>query len=124
LGLVIIIIHVDDCYTIGHKPAIKQVIQQLNQNGLKLKVSEDAEDYLEHQHSIGVNTNLELNPDQGPTVNNAQMCRAKRENTIAQHQLGNQLGKGTQVAYGDQLRSNHHNNRNMAQKPESGYAHN
>jgi hypothetical protein len=45
-GMVIIIIHVDDCYTVGHAGAIQSVIKEIESNGLKLKVSDDATDYL------------------------------------------------------------------------------
>jgi Reverse transcriptase (RNA-dependent DNA polymerase) len=45
-GRVIMVIHIDDCYVIGDKPAIKQFVQELEQHGLKAKVSPAATDYL------------------------------------------------------------------------------
>jgi Reverse transcriptase (RNA-dependent DNA polymerase) len=37
-GKVVIAIHVDDCYTIGSEEALQEVIQLIEQNGLKIKV--------------------------------------------------------------------------------------
>jgi Reverse transcriptase (RNA-dependent DNA polymerase) len=46
LGLVIIAVYVDDCYAIGDKAALLEVIQQMQSKGFKLKVENDLSDYL------------------------------------------------------------------------------
>ena len=40
------VIHVDDCFTIGIKKAIEELIQLINKKGLELKVEHDVKDYL------------------------------------------------------------------------------
>jgi hypothetical protein len=40
------VIHIDDCYVIGDKAAIKQMVEELYKKGLKTKVSPAAADYL------------------------------------------------------------------------------
>jgi hypothetical protein len=45
-GRIIMIVHVDDCYTIGDPQALKTLEKELNNKGLKLKVSNLASDYL------------------------------------------------------------------------------
>ena len=46
LGIVIMVIHVDDCLTIGNKSAIENAIQLIKQKGLELKVENNVKDYL------------------------------------------------------------------------------
>ena len=46
LGLVLIAIYVDDCYAIGHEAALIDTIQQIQDQGLKVKVKNDLHDYL------------------------------------------------------------------------------
>ena len=45
-GLVMMVIHVDDCFTVGIKEAIKDVIRLIEKKGLELKVEYDVKDYL------------------------------------------------------------------------------
>jgi hypothetical protein len=40
------VIHVDDCFTVGHPAAIKEVISLIRKETLELKVSESVTDYL------------------------------------------------------------------------------
>ena len=46
LGIVIMVIHVDNCFTIGNKAAMQETIKQITEKGLKLKVEERVTDYL------------------------------------------------------------------------------
>ena len=45
-GIVIVALYVDDNLMIGHEKAIEEMIVQLEENGLKLKVENDFSDYL------------------------------------------------------------------------------
>jgi Reverse transcriptase (RNA-dependent DNA polymerase) len=45
-GKIIMVVHIDDCYVVGDKSAIKHLVYQLHENGLKTKVSPQATDYL------------------------------------------------------------------------------
>jgi hypothetical protein len=45
-GRVIMIIHIDDCYVVGNRTTIEELVQDLEGTGLKLKVSYNATDYL------------------------------------------------------------------------------
>ena len=45
-GQVFMAIYVDDCLCIGDKEAIKEVIEKMEAEGLKLKIEENLEDYL------------------------------------------------------------------------------
>jgi hypothetical protein len=45
-GKIIMIIHIDDCYVIGNKTTINELVEDLQNSGLKLKVSYKATDYL------------------------------------------------------------------------------
>ena len=49
LGLVMVIIYIDDGYFQGDKPAMDQMIEQLRAEGIKLKVEDSMEDYLSCQ---------------------------------------------------------------------------
>jgi uncharacterized protein YcgL (UPF0745 family) len=44
--MIIMAIHVDDCYIIGKKESIEKVKKQIEANGLKWKMTEDPKDYL------------------------------------------------------------------------------
>ena len=46
LGMVMMVIHVDDCFTVGHKDAIEEVINLIKSKGLELKVDYEVKDYL------------------------------------------------------------------------------
>jgi hypothetical protein len=46
LGIVIIAVYVDDCYAIGEKPALVDMIKSIQNNGLKVKVENNLSDYL------------------------------------------------------------------------------
>jgi hypothetical protein len=46
LGMVIIAVYVDDCYAIGHEPALQETIRLIQLNGLKVKVEDNMTDYL------------------------------------------------------------------------------
>jgi Reverse transcriptase (RNA-dependent DNA polymerase) len=46
LGIVMMIIHVDDCFTIGNRKAIDHVIEEIKKKGLELKVEYNFTDYL------------------------------------------------------------------------------
>ena len=39
-------IHVDDCFPIGNKKAIEEVVQSMQKKGLELKVENKVSDYL------------------------------------------------------------------------------
>jgi Reverse transcriptase (RNA-dependent DNA polymerase) len=45
-GRIILVIHIDDCYVVGDRQAIKLFIKELSDKGLKTKVSPGANDYL------------------------------------------------------------------------------
>jgi hypothetical protein len=45
-GIILMVIHIDDCYVVGKEESLKLLNQQLHQQGLKTKVSPDAKDYL------------------------------------------------------------------------------
>ena len=45
-GKLFLIIHVDDCYVVGHPKAIDHLAKELNDKGLKTKVSKESTDYL------------------------------------------------------------------------------
>jgi hypothetical protein len=44
--MVLMTIHVDDCYIIGKTESIKQVVKDIEKEGLKLKVEFNTKDYL------------------------------------------------------------------------------
>ena len=46
LGIVIIAVYVDDCYAIGHEPALNDMINKIQEQGLKIKVEDEMSDYL------------------------------------------------------------------------------
>jgi Reverse transcriptase (RNA-dependent DNA polymerase) len=46
LGRIYMVVHIDDCYDIGDNLAIKELIKELFDQGLKCKVSPEAVDYL------------------------------------------------------------------------------
>jgi hypothetical protein len=45
-NLTVAVIHVDDCYLIGSNASLDDLIQNLEANGLKIKVELDTKDYL------------------------------------------------------------------------------
>jgi Reverse transcriptase (RNA-dependent DNA polymerase) len=45
-GFVIMVIHIDDCYVIGHRKALRDLVDELYSHGLKVKCSLSASDYL------------------------------------------------------------------------------
>jgi hypothetical protein len=45
-GVVTTVIHIDGCFTIGHKKAIGNVINQIRKKGLDLKLKDNLKDYL------------------------------------------------------------------------------
>jgi hypothetical protein len=44
--MILMAIHVDDCYVIGKTDSIKQIVKDIEVNGLKLKVEYNTKDYL------------------------------------------------------------------------------
>jgi hypothetical protein len=44
--VVIIAVYVDDFYAIGHEPALNNMIDKIQQKGLKIKVENELSDYL------------------------------------------------------------------------------
>ena len=55
--LVYIALYVDDNLLVGHPEAIKQVIQDLRENGLNLKIDDDLTDYLSCEIKFSDNKN-------------------------------------------------------------------
>ena len=45
-GVIIMVVHIDDCYVVGDDKAIKQLNLELHQKGLKTKLTPQATDYL------------------------------------------------------------------------------
>jgi Reverse transcriptase (RNA-dependent DNA polymerase) len=46
LGRIILIVHIDDCYVVGDTVALKHLVQEIYEQGLKTKVSPASSDYL------------------------------------------------------------------------------
>jgi hypothetical protein len=45
-GITLMVVHIEDCYVIGHKKALVSLVNELKSSGLKAKVSSTATDYL------------------------------------------------------------------------------
>jgi hypothetical protein len=94
LGQIIMVIHVDDCYVIGHKKALLLLVKELSHTGLKVKVSVNALDYLScnikidmvnHQAWIGQTTLLnKVIKRFGPTLNKLGNYQYKTPGTPGQ----------------------------------------
>jgi hypothetical protein len=52
------IIHIDDCYVIGTKTTIEELVTDLKRTGLKIKVSYNATDYLSCDINMDRGNNL------------------------------------------------------------------
>jgi hypothetical protein len=57
-GRVMMIIHIDDCYVIGTKTTIEELVTDLKSTGLKIKVSYNATDYLSCDINMDRGNNL------------------------------------------------------------------
>ena len=57
-GRVILIVHIDDCYVIGSRLTIEELVTDLQNTGLKLKVSYNATDYLSCDINVDKINNL------------------------------------------------------------------
>jgi hypothetical protein len=44
--VVIVVVYVDDCYAIGHEPALNDMIKKIQEKGLKIKIEDEMSDYL------------------------------------------------------------------------------
>jgi Reverse transcriptase (RNA-dependent DNA polymerase) len=45
-GIVLMVIHVDDCFVVGHTEAVEEIIHMIKKSGLEVKVEKNFTDYL------------------------------------------------------------------------------